>query len=523
MRAAVDAHMYACRIPAGVHLHRVRWTIAYYERACPQLLASIGMHTFFGLDETNLPFMIMPRRAMDVLRMLMLADSLTLRQYHKTTAVYPLLLRLYLTERLAPCDPSDPFAHVDLNALATMCVGHVLGYWLSVPAPPGGAFFVRDGMPGVTAEPSAFCALHSVVYALALDGITRTGAANYSLVSSFADLSAVRSYLMINATHTLSAASCNMLAASRHDVAPHLRQALAAMRGLSVPRGPGRPRKATAAPTSDRVSTRIVSTPDFAAALAAAAPDNPLLSCPIGERVALLNHWVYIAALAAPTAAIAAQLLRDFQPAGIEPLAMSDYQRNKYSSPPNVSEPWAQSNEWFIAAGAECYSNFEWTLRPTCARSDMSHLVRFLQQLEHFVCASDVARHGVRMRPADDSLVGVLTRLYAAPEHIPEAMPIASYFHRGDNRHHLTTYEGAMCIADVLPASTTAASGGVNPVTCIMNTGDSSLSDVAADLVTMFASALDEQQIINPDLEQRLFRDALACAATLPRARGLPP
>lgn len=503
--AALDEHMFACRLPPGVHVHRARWTFEYFEHACPALLGGLARSAFVGVDENNAPYAIVPRRGMDIMRLLMFADALTLRHYRKTTAVYPLLMRLFLTDRPPPL-AADPFARTNINDLSLLCVGHVLAYWLGVPTSSDGMLLSRSGMPGPGDSVSSLSALDRVIALLVAAHPAETG-------THMPSLNALRSYLMIQAAHTLTPATLAALRvsaiAAAGETGAWLRTALAALEvavasGSVAPRSRGRPR-AQLLPGS-RVTTALVATAAFLTALRRLDPVHPMLARDEPTRVTLLNYWVYGHVLAVGDTAT----LLDYA-ASIAPLTPADFKRNKYNCPASVAGPWKQSNDFFLNARPEGYCR-NGAVRPQCAGANIAPMIAFLQQLELHVCVTDLAAryNGNATAPPAGSIVAVLTEMYNDPQRVASAMPVSAYYNRTTANHVLVGFDNALCIADVLPSAAAVADPSHNPNTSVMSAGETHPGDIAVDLVTMFGHAFDEERAADPALCCRLYNQALA-------------
>lgn len=499
-RAAINNAMYTCTLPAGTRVHRLHWTLEHMERAHPQLFAGLVTHSYVGLNQHNHPFLVMPRPTMDALRIVMLADALTMRSYRKTTAVYPLLMRLYLTQRPA----------AQLNTLSLLAFAHIVGYWLCI-GETGNNTFVREGMPAVDESTSYVAALHQVVRILDEPSL------------SMGTLNAVRSYLMMKAPHRMTPLLHSIVARIEPGDATWgwLRAAIecaAAVHPSTEVRRPGRPR----ADAGQQVPTTAVAAHvNFETELIRRYPHNPLCERPRASRVPLVNLAVYAYALSALPASEARALMHEFL-VDAPPLTERNYRRAHYHTPADYAIPWQQSNDFFAAAMGTRYCRADHALRPTLVHADFEPLVRFLQQLEFFVCASDVTRAtGVPTTVAgvDSALLRELNTIYRDPQRVLNTMPVASYFNAHNGHYYLTEWEYALAVADALPA----AIGGinVNPASravCGEAAASSQLSDVAIDVVAMFGSLFDEARVIDPARINRFYeramaaRDGSACA-----------
>lgn len=493
-RAALDEAMYACTLPTGTRVHRVHWTLEHMERAHPQLFSGLTHRAYVGLNQHNHPFMVLPRPTMDALRITMLADALTMSTYRKTTAIYPLLMRLYLTQR-----PGD-----GLNELSLLAFAHIVGYWLCI-GETGNNTFVRDGMPTHGESVTYIGALHQLVRVLGADEL------------SLETLNAVRSYLMMKAPHRMTpllhrvAASISPADADWAWVREAL-ECAAVVAATNDVRRPGRPR----ADAARQVPTTLVVTHQhYGATLAARNARNPLCEREPAARMPLLNLAVYAYAMTRLPAAEARALLLDFV-VDAAPLCERDYRRQRYNVPADFAAPWQQSNDFFASTAGTRYCRADQTLRPEFANTDFAPLVRFLQQLEFFVCASDVARQNntsagaVDVPGANTALLRELTAIYRDPQRVLNTMPVASYFNADLGRYYLSEWESSLAIADALPAALGGASA--NPASravCGDSTTNSQLSDVAIDIIAMFGGFFDEERAVDPAAVNSFYQRAM--------------
>jgi len=484
--AELDRVMFACTLPRGIRVHRLRWTLEYMQNAHPALFGGLMRRSYVGLDSDNCPFLVVERTLMDSLRLVMTANALTLRSYHKSTAVYPLLLRLYLTHRPAAAA---------YNTLARHVFAHVVGYWLCIPE-LSASTFDRDGMPGLRESIDYMGMLHRVAHVLDTPSLTMES------------LNAVRSFFMIKASHRISAELTRLLAdANNHlpaddDIVVWVAQTLECMDSarLVEVRSRGRPR--ARADDTVELTSGMLERRQFRACLRSRYPHNPLCYREGDARIALFNHWVYAIALDWRMPRVnARQMLLEFAVDRV-PLTDSNYRRARYNVPSDFAVPWQQSNEFFVNVSGIQYCYHERELRPELVSADFSQLVRFLQQLEFHVCASDVARQTMCTRPLppnDAALLRELNALYRDPQRVLNAMPVAAYFDNMLGRHQLITWETALVVADMTPASTetrmhSQASRAINGD----ESGASSLSDIAVDVVTMFGGLFVEQHVADP-------------------------
>lgn len=494
-RAALNEAMYVCTMPPGTRVHRVHWTLEHMERAHPQLFAGLTQRAYVGLNQHNHPFLVLPRPTMDALRITMLADALTMGTYRKTTAIYPLLMRLYLTQR-----PDAALDDISLLAFA-----HIVGYWLCI-GETGDNTFVREGMPMYGESVTYVGVLHRLVALLGADTL------------SLETLNAVRSYFMMKAPHRITPLLHRVAARIAPDDAEWawLREALdvaAAVATTADVRRPGRPRADAA---RQPPTTLVTAHPHYGAALAARNPLNVLCERPPSARMPLVNLGTYAYAMTRLPADEARALLLEFV-VDAAPLCERDYRRPRYNVPADFAVPWQQSNDFFASTAGTRYCRADQTLRPEFVNADFAPLVRFLQQLELFVCASDIARHTgtpgttATVPGADAALLRELTAVYRDPQRVLNTMPVASYFNAHTGRYYLTEWESSLAIADALPAALGGASA--NPASravCGDTTTNSQLSDVAIDIVAMFGNAFDEERAVDPAAVNSFYQRALA-------------
>ena len=493
-RNAIDAALYTCTLPAGARIHRVHWTLEHMARAHPTLFGSLTTSAYVGLNQNNHPYLVMPRDTMEALRIVMLTDALTMRSYRKSTAVYPLLMRLYLTQR------RDGRAHLD--TLGLMAFAHIVGYWLYA-GENGNSTFERDGMPQLGESTEHIGLLHQLLQVLDAPSL------------SMATLNAVRSYLMIKTPHRMTSfVQFQLMRIARDDPDwQWLRQAAECMASVLLTanvRRPGRPR---ADASRQLPTTSVLAHEQFTAELCRRYPHNPLCARAPAARLPLFHFGVYAFAMTLG-GTTARSIINDFL-ADTTVLTDRDYCRARYNVPTDFAGPWQQSNDFFASTLGTRYCHADHALRPELENADFAPLIRFLQQLEYYVCASDVARQagpGVpspSLSGADPALLRELNNVYRDPERVLHTMPIASYFNAQTGHYNLTEWETSIAIADALPA----AMGGVvtNPASRAVSgdsVADSQLTDVAVDVVAMFSPLFDEQRIIDPGHAHNFRRQA---------------
>jgi hypothetical protein len=484
---ALDAEMYACRLPPGVHAHRLRWTLERLERMHPTLLGPLVAETFVGLDETNRPFMVMRRARMDHVRLIMLTDALTMRSYRKSTALYPLLLRLYLTHR-----PNDDA----YNTLAMQSFTNILAYWLCINEP--------ELLPGPAEVVEHVSLLHRVVGLLEMAELGMDA------------INLVRAFLQLYTPHRLSTKLRERLAEAMvfvSGVPPGLREALHVLQLIQLPTR--QPRGCPRQPTRCRRTrssfagymTDIASSQIFLRTLRSLYPNNPLATCgAAATSTALFNRWIY-AAMTHPGVPrhIARDMLHEFT---VDRLAIErDYRSARYQMPLDVAAAWQQSNSMFLNTPALRYCHANHQLRPTMENAGIAELVRFMQKLEQYVCTAGTSTQPAPTSPADAAMVQHLYELYRDPERVLRAMPVTSYVKATTGTHEMVNWETALAIADTLPP-VTSTHGAQCPTARAINgeTGASALSDAALDVVTMYSNCFDETTATLPGADHAVFK-----------------
>ena len=491
-RMALDAEMYACRMPPGVHAHRLRWTLERLERLHPAVLGPLVADTFIGLDETNRPFLVMRRARMDHMRLIMLADALTMRSYRKSTALYPLLLRLYLTQR-----PDDDA----YNTLAMQSFTNILAYWLCINEP--------ELLPSPADVVEYVGMLHLVVALFDVSDI------------NMETINCVRAFLQLHTPHRLTAAMRARLAEALIFVTgptQGLREALHVMQLIQpqrmprgCPRPPPRSRRSQNSGIIASFMTDIAATPAFLRTLRSLYPHNALAACSEHTAsIALLNRWVY-AVLTNPGVPrhLARDMLREFT---VERLAIErDYRSARYQMPPDVAASWQQSNSMFLNTPALRYCHANHQLRPAMAGGGVAELVRFMQKLEQYVCAAGTQTPPSQTTPADAAMVQHLYELYRDPERVLRAMPVTTFVKASTGTHELVNWETALAIADTLPP-VLGGRAAQCPTARAVNgeTGASSLSDAALDIVTMYSGSFAEVSATAPGAEHAVFKALVA-------------
>lgn len=521
--ASADARYYAASLAGGVHFHRVAWSLRYYEEAARPLLDGLCDAAHIGLDAENLPFMVLPREMMSLLRLVMMADAFTTRNHHKTTAVYPLLMRMYVTRQ------RDDAPLIDAVSLHTF--GAILAYWLCVPVVPGGGVFARLGMSELTdASLGMLRCTHHVVNTL-----YRARGLNDATTVPLEIMNAVRSFLMIRLPHHMTRETYTRLtrALARVDAVEwpqfvELYEALMALpvggvasrtwRRLGTLEAPrGRPKEFSS--LAERVCTALVNHSDASARL----PHGHTMEAVHGEsRMVLLNMLLYEFLLTAPSAGLltleeAADALVDFA-ALTDPLTDRNYRRSHYHCSPDVVSTWQQSNMFFRNLGALRYAHNTHVLRDEHAGNNgdaIASMVTFLQHLERHICvadamcgASSTARTRARglLAAGESALLDTLRALYADPDALLGKMPVSTFYRGADHSHHVAFFEESMCVVDLMPSS--EAAGVVNPNRVVYDaTAAPELSHVAIDLATQFDAASREVEVSAASLRHRVFNE----------------
>jgi len=487
-RNELDRVMFACTLPRGIRVHRLRWTLEHMQATHPALFGGLMRRAYVGLDNNNCPFMVMERALMDKLRLVMTADALTMRSYNKSTAVYPLLLRLYLTQQ-----PAAP----QYNVLARQVFAHIIGYWLCIDE-HGRNSFSRDGMPDLRESIDYMGMLHHVTRVLDVQTLTMEL------------LNAVRSFFMIKTSHRVSPLLQALLVQAAtylpadDDLMGWVAETVLCMNSTTLceMRGRGRPRAASLVDGQPLRTSGMLAHDQFQRSMCARFPTNPLCFRRGNTRVALFNHWVYTVALDGRLPVhLGRQLLLEFA-VDRQPLSDVNYRRPRYNVPADFVGPWQQSNEFFANAAGVRYCDRERELRPELAAVDFSHLVRFLQQLEFHVCASDTMRQAPHARPpapaSIEALLAELNALYRDPQRVLDGMPVAAYFDNRMGRHQLIVWETAVAVADMQPAAETRNHSHASRAINGDESGTSTLSDIAVDVVTMFGGLFTEETIADP-------------------------
>lgn len=519
-RDAVNRELYACNFGGGVHLHRVRWTIGHYARLVP-MMSSLAEETYVGLDPSNHVFMIMPRQRMEELRLLMFVDAATMRNYRKPTAIYPLMLRLYMSVRGGDAGSGGP----SLDQLSIMAVGSILGYWLSIPAIVS-CPFSRVGMPRLNQPPGVLGHLHDVVALLYRQAVLREAPhhaeapQNYRFVANTSAMGAVRSFLMSNAEHHMSVDNVELMERELGACDPEdrqmswLRDALAVMRVLggredpiAIRTGrPGRPRRTPTTVPQHRLRTDTLATPKARQMLHRRDDTNPLVSCSDERTLTLVNLWMYIALLSdgVMSEEMRDSLLRDYD-VTLAPL-VDGFARNKYSTvSPDIVETWSLASDYLCSVPVAQYCDSKHELRAGCDnQAVMLYFILFLQQFEHLVCLP--GKDLQRSPQVDVALVRWLCNIYSTPSLLMHVMPVSSYYDAGEQKHHAAQFETSMAIAEVLPSiAAQAAPISQTPTLCVHSYDQTQLSQTAIDLAMAFGGHFREEEAVNPALCRRVY------------------
>lgn len=533
-RESADRRFYVCRFPTNARLQRVRWTVEFWARTCPQLFHSLPQHTFTGLDRTNTAYMIMPRRSADAVRLVALCEALTLRNFRKMVAVYPLLMRLYLTSRGESVHEDVPGMQVTLDHLSLLTAVHVLGYWLCVPQVRNGdsqALYQREGMITIGGAIDSMAVLHRVVRVLYRGAIMREMPSalhaphTYDVTRNMSLLNGVRSFLMITSPHHMSLKTVELLRrllSAYKDEWRWLADALQALHtrssgfgsGLATLRRPGRPRAKNDREQESRLSNSLLGDSGVEQLLHA---DNPLRTQDAAHRVHLFNVWLYDFVVHAlqTQPLVQDEILRDFQ-AQTTALTADDYRRTKYICPTDFVQAWEASNQFFCDMQVTRYPSNNMQLREGYATDsdEFVWLLLLMQQLERFICLSDANRRAsnigrassarrapIELPQADAGLVTALTRMYADPERILATMPVASYFDRARESYQLAAFETAWCMADAV----TPLCGGAP---AHQDSDSTHLSHIGIDVVTAYGGMFAEDRVTQPDSRLCLLRQA---------------
>lgn len=523
-RTRLNRELYACNFGGGVHLHRVLWTVSHYAALVP-MLENLPESTYVGLDSANRVYMIMPRALMEQLRLAMFVDSATMRNYRKPTAIYPLLLRLYISRRLA-----DHQGSATMNQLSLMAVGSVLGYWLCVPA--ASSLFSREGMPRIDQSPGVLGHVHDLVALLYRQAVARdaphlvNAPQDYSVVANLGVMNAVRSFLMSNSMHHMGTDNVKKmlvaLPALQSDVGKWLCSALEVLVvvGANAPsiKPTGRRGRPKTAPTvaPNRLRTDSLFTASARRLIAKRDPSNPLVSCSDQSTLTLFNLWVYTVLLTPGWLGDEDRdaLLRDFLT--LTPALDESFWRNKYTNySPEVVNTWALASDYLCHAPPSDYCHVNHQLRPECTNAnDMMYFILFLQQFERLVCLpNSSSSRAAAMQQGDIALVNWLRELYSNQERLMRAMPVSTYYDSGDRRHHAASFEESMAIAEVMP-STAAQAGPVShtPTLCVHDYRSTQLSQTAIDLAMSLGSQFKENEAKDPALCQRVYSQILSSA-----------
>jgi hypothetical protein len=504
---AADANerFYVATFPGGVHYHRVAWSLRYYEEAARPMLDGLAEAAHVGLDAVNSPFMVLPRDRMDLLRLVMLADSYTAPNFHKTTAVYPLLVRAYLTRQRTPTPRMDEAA---LHAFAA-----VLGYWLCVPAAAEQRVFGGGARFNDASSTPALAAVHLLVDILYRARMLRSGAVTSRAISlDMLMMNSVRSYLLVHLPHHMSHELFARLCASLSEADDDGDEAFGALYDalMAIPVGRpmnarrlekasqrGRPREQERLRIdASRVCTSLINLPE---ALARLPRDHPARQLTPDARTAYINMGIYEYLFTRAPLTFADEVICDFQ-ALVDPLTERNYRTAHYRCSPEIVQTWQRANTFFFEVDPHRYEHNSLVLRDTVATAttDFTALITFLQALERFVCLADAFPPGSGLYRARDAarktlaaeevpLVGALTAIYSDPEMVLHKMPVSTYYCGADGAHRLALYEESMSIVDLIasPEGKNAPSADPNRVVHDVSASPE-LSSIAIDLATQF-------------------------------------
>lgn len=509
MRDLVNQQLYACNFGGGVHLHRVMWTIAHYATMVP-MFGSLREETFVGLDAANRVYMVMPRVRMEQLRLVMFADAATMRNYRKPTAVYPLLLRLYMSTRSAGMQTD-----LSMDRLALMTVGSVLGYWLCIPPIPN-APLCREGMPRLGQHPGTLMVIHDLVALIYRQAVLREAPAvaerpqDYSLVGNMNAMNAIRSFLLSNTVHHMSAQNVRRVrdAVAADPEHKSLLQVLDVWLCLGTNKPlrrehngrRGRPTKQLPI-ENHRLRSDVFISAEARRMLARKDASHLFVSCPDATCISIFNLWMYQTLLFSPAFgeddALRDELVRDFV-ALVSPLD-DNFWRNKYTNySPEIVNTWALASDYLCHAPPSQYCHNNHQLRPECADANtMFYFILFLQQFERLVClpTSNRPSSSSPMHQADVALIRWLGELYGNQERLMRTMPVSAYYDNGDQRHHAAAFEGSMAIAEVMPSiAAQTAPVSQTPTLCVHDYRSTQLSQTAIDLAMAFGREFKEDE-----------------------------
>lgn len=265
-RTGVNSFFTVLRLPASAHLHKMKWTLAFFERIGRFFPAN--MYALTSTDAQG-PYIVMPRQIMNILRVVMTGDALTSPNYPKTVAAWPLLALFWVSRRVdqdektaLDCGLETPMADVSIDSVSAATVLGVLAHWLYVPMANAshahaGGNTDRVGVPAMDTPSFEFVRLmlHRIVDMLFAHVDL---AEDVDMGLRMGELNAVRSFIMISSCHYISCSSIDTIIDLLHvkGTKEHERDLLEVLCAIREVNSPPEPRPTDVAASSASVNGR---------------------------------------------------------------------------------------------------------------------------------------------------------------------------------------------------------------------------------------------------------------------------
>lgn len=506
-RAGVNSFFAVLRFPTAAHLFKLECTLAFYESIWRTQLFSGGLYALISTDSSG-PYVVMPRRVLNVLRVVMLLDVASTRNAPKTVPLYPKLARFWVSQRVDPDDDvakasglEQPLNGVNIDDVSTLAVLLVLSHWLYIPSagPPETNRPERIGLPQMGTPSFEFVRmlLHRVVALL----FRSKRSSKDDLSDCMPQLNAVRSFIMIHSTHYISEESMDTIIADTREHHEHqfrsLAEVLEAIAQVNTPGdredtpppemprkrssaarrpGPKRPRgrpsvdsinKSTLMGISGRISLAILSGANADRILSLVSDDNLIRTAQNdAERTVMINHWIYEYCVRFGQR----KVLKDFVvQVGI---VASKYKKPLYTCSPKSVDAWTAATMYTQHhvegenATPNPFQRDRYRLRPMFQAESYDQFVIFMQRMERFVC---VVNSETKQRPykpsavkkipglpdvssaREASLVRSLEEFYKATDVYSNPIPVAACFDSATERFTMLCYEQAVSIIGLVP------------------------------------------------------------------------
>lgn len=449
-RAGINSFFTVLRLPASSHLHKMQWTLAFFERIGRIFPAKL--HALTSTDARG-PYIVMPRQIMNILRVVMAGDALTSPNYPKAVAAWPLLALFWVSKRVdrddaiaRTCLLDSPMDHVSIDQVSASTVLAVLSHWLYVPLltkksqKHASGNSDRVGVPTMGSSSFEFVrlVLHRIVDSLfGHIGLEE----DIDMMAHMPELNAVRSFIMLNAPHYLSYNSLDRIigilrvkATNQHEY--DLLEVLLAIRDVNSPASASACRKRGAHSAG---LENAAAEPEFQAEAEASYPKPPaatkrsrgrpslaskgkeaveprghyislavvnginaeeikerisesnlfLLASSEAERTTMINHWIYevIADHGDRT------LLMDFLVHADIQITKVSFNKPIYVCSPNAVHAWSSATEYVahhLSGDSSAFQRHRYQLReeyaPEGGKQRYHQLVMFMRRLEAHVC-----------------------------------------------------------------------------------------------------------------------------------------